>query len=324
GKIAPDKCTVGGASCAEAIAKIMGVDLKPSWPYRPVVHCRAHYGDRLGRTEYRGEKTCTAANLVSGVQGCTYGCLGFGDCVVACDFDAIHIVDGLATVDYEKCVGCGACARACPRNIISMTPFKRGRMLAVACSNKDFGKDVKAVCKVGCIGCTACSRTSDLFKMDGKVARIDYDKYDPDQLESARVALSKCPARAIVEREKPLLASSGYISVSIAASSFDHMWPIITAAPFRSAIFMPVYTASTMESRSCMLSKNTARSHIVKPRSRATRGATVFAFVRESRKYIPLSRATSSTTPIATLSAVISEPSWLLIPETGPSSARFF
>jgi len=203
GKIAPDKCTVGGASCAEAIAKIMGVDLKPSWPYRPVVHCRAHYGDRLGRTEYRGEKTCTAANLVSGVQGCTYGCLGFGDCVVACDFDAIHIVDGLATVDYEKCVGCGACARACPRNIISMTPFKRGRMLAVACSNKDFGKDVKAVCKVGCIGCTACSRTSDLFKMDGKVARIDYDKYDPDQLESARVALSKCPARAIVEIGEP-------------------------------------------------------------------------------------------------------------------------
>ena len=48
GKIGPDKCTVGGASCAAAVAKIMGVDLKPSWPYRPVVHCRAG-GRRSGQ-----------------------------------------------------------------------------------------------------------------------------------------------------------------------------------------------------------------------------------------------------------------------------------
>jgi len=204
GKIAPDKCTVGGASCAEAIAKIMGVDLKPSWPYRPVVHCRAHYGDRLGRTEYRGEKTCTAANLVSGVQGCTYGCLGFGDCVVACDFDAIHIVDGLATVDYEKCVGCGACARACPRNIISMTPFKRGRMLAVACSNKDFGKDVKAVCKVGCMGCKACERaTAGLIKVTDNIPSVDYDKYDPAKFHDVEVAFTKCPMKRLVFLGRP-------------------------------------------------------------------------------------------------------------------------
>ncbi|HAU38841.1 MAG TPA: electron transporter RnfB, partial [Phycisphaerales bacterium] len=52
--------------------------------------------------------------------------------------------------------GCGACAKVCPRNIITMVPFKADRMYVVACCNQDFGKDVKAVCNVGCIGCKAC------------------------------------------------------------------------------------------------------------------------------------------------------------------------
>ena len=76
---------------------------------------------------------CRAANLVADVQGCTYGCLGFGDCSRACNYDAIQVVDGLATVNYYNCIGCGACAKVCPRNIITITPFKAKRMLAVAC-----------------------------------------------------------------------------------------------------------------------------------------------------------------------------------------------
>ncbi|HPG00773.1 MAG TPA: RnfABCDGE type electron transport complex subunit B [Kiritimatiellia bacterium] len=204
GTIAPDKCTVGGTSCAEAIAKIMGVTLKPSWPYRPVVHCRAHYNERLGRADYRGEKSCTAANIMGGVQLCTYGCLGFGDCVAACDFDAIHVVDGLATVDYDKCVGCGACAKVCPRNIITMTPFKSQRIIAVGCSNQDMGKDVKAVCKIGCVGCMACSKASPLFKMtEGKIPRINYDEYDPENMDSALVAVKKCPVKNLIYVGKP-------------------------------------------------------------------------------------------------------------------------
>ena len=67
-----------------------------------VVHCSARSDQRYQQTPYRGEPTCSAANLVAGVQGCTYGCLGLGDCVRVCDYDAIHIVDGLAVVDYDK------------------------------------------------------------------------------------------------------------------------------------------------------------------------------------------------------------------------------
>jgi len=201
GEAPPDKCPVGGAAVARRVAEIMGVDLQQTLPYRPVVHCAADYEARLRRAEYTGEPTCTAANLVAGVQGCTYGCLGFGDCQQACAFDAIHIVNGLATVDYEKCTGCGACAKACPRNIISMVPFKAERVLVVACASKDPAKIVRAVCKVGCIGCGICQKFSDLFTVADSLAGIDYDAYDP----AADVAKSieKCPREVLIYVGKP-------------------------------------------------------------------------------------------------------------------------
>jgi len=196
------KCTVGGSGCAGEIADVMGVDVKETWPYRPVVHCEATIEDRLQRHEYRGEQTCSAANLVAGVQGCTYGCLGIGDCVTACKYDAIRIVQGLAVVDYEKCTGCGACAKVCPRNIINMVPFKTERMLVVKCCNKDSGKDVKAVCKVGCISCGICAKNCPLFKLVDNVPTIDYDAYDPATADFS-TALQKCPRESLVWVGKP-------------------------------------------------------------------------------------------------------------------------
>jgi electron transport complex protein RnfB len=204
GTVPITKCTVGGVSTAKALAKILGIELGQTWPYRPVVHCGAHTADKLKRHAYPvGEPTCGAANLISGLQGCAYGCLALGDCVRVCKYDAIHMIDGLATVDYDACVGCGACERACPRHIISMVPFKSERMLAVTCSNLDFGKDVKAVCKVGCIGCMACSRISELFHMKEHLSQIDYDKYDPDKMEAANLVIQKCPMKRILFVGKP-------------------------------------------------------------------------------------------------------------------------
>ncbi|NLW85344.1 MAG: RnfABCDGE type electron transport complex subunit B [Planctomycetes bacterium] len=196
-------CTVGGSSCAAAIAAIMGVDVEESWPYRPAVHCGAKSSQRLGMMEYRGEKSCSAANITGGVQGCVYGCLGMGDCLRACKFGAIEIVEGLATINYAKCTGCGACAKACPRNIITMVPFKSDRMLVVACSNKDFGKDVRAVCKVGCLGCGACAKINTLFTMQDNLSRIDYDKYGDDTPQAIEAALQKCPMKRLIYTGKP-------------------------------------------------------------------------------------------------------------------------
>ncbi len=194
-------CAPGGTSVANALAKIIGVEVGEAYPYRPVVHCAATYADRLQRAAYHGEQTCAAANLVSGVQGCTYGCLGFGDCVRACKYDAIHVINGLATVDYEKCIGCKACARVCPRNIITMVPFKAERIMVIACSNKDFGPDVKAVCKVGCIGCKACTRVSNILTMKDNLPTIDYDMYNPE--DDFGPILDTCPMKKFVFVGKP-------------------------------------------------------------------------------------------------------------------------
>ena len=197
-----DLCPVGGTTTAADVAEIMGVDVGDAAPKRPIVHCSAHYSQRLGRNEYAGEMTCTSANLVAGVQGCIYGCLGFGDCVLACEYDAIHIIKGLATVDYDKCIGCSACARVCPRNIITMIPFKTERVMTVACSNKDFGKDVKDVCTTGCIGCKSCEKvTKGLFTLENNLPILDYDHLAVDYDFSD--ALKKCPMQSLVFVGKP-------------------------------------------------------------------------------------------------------------------------
>ena len=197
-----NKCTVGGATCAQELADIMGVGLDDSLPYFPIVHCGADYESRLGRSTYLGRRSCAAANLVADVQGCTFGCLGFGDCSKACKYDALHVIRGLAVVDYEKCISCGACSKVCPRNIITMVPFKSERVIVVICSNKDTGKDVKKVCKVGCLGCGSCARHSSFFKMENNLPKIDYTQY-PDQYNSKILeACQKCPRQQLVFKGK--------------------------------------------------------------------------------------------------------------------------
>ena len=222
-----DLCPVGGPATASDLAEIMDVDVGDAAPKRPVVHCSADESQRLGRHEYAGEMTCTAANLVAGVQGCTYGCLGIGDCVVACEYDAIHIIKGLATVDYEKCIGCSACARACPRNIITMVPFKTDRVMTVACSNKDFGKDVKNVCNTGCIGCKSCEKvTKGLFHIEDNLPILDYDHVEEDY--DFADALKKCPMESLVWVGKP--------TAEDIAETADEVVPDVVQADFKTTV----------------------------------------------------------------------------------------
>ncbi len=197
GEAEPNLCGPGGADCARRIASILGIEAGETWPIRAIVHCSATADQRLGRTPYTGEKTCASANLVSDIQGCIYGCLGYGDCEAACPYDAIHVIDGLARVDYEKCTGCRQCVLTCPRNIITVAPFKQNRILAVGCSNREQGPAVKEVCSVGCIGCKACVRPSGgLISMKDGLPVIDYEAYSPET--EVEASLEKCRMESLI------------------------------------------------------------------------------------------------------------------------------
>lgn len=195
------KCTPGGAETSNKIADILNLHVSESGPQKkPIVHCRAKTRDKTMYAKYQGIQSCTAANALANVQACAFGCLGFGDCTRACKFDALHIVDGLATVDYEKCTGCTACSKACPRHLIEMVPFRHENLMTVACSSKETGKNTREMCKVGCIGCGLCAKQSDLFKVEDNLARVDYGQYRITEKEQA--AMNKCPTKVIIYRGK--------------------------------------------------------------------------------------------------------------------------
>ncbi len=210
GKAPVTGCTAGGEGVGQAIAKIMGIKFEVQVKTRPVIHCAAFEHQRKGKKPYHGVQQCSEANLVAGVQGCTYGCLGFGDCVASCKFGALHMDRGLPEFDYSKCTSCGACVKACPRGLIEMIPFTQEAMLVVGCSNRDPARVVREVCEVGCLGCGACAKKSDVFNVDQNLASIDYNKFDT--LESLRSACEKCPAGALVVfgREKRIPVKDVY------------------------------------------------------------------------------------------------------------------
>jgi ferredoxin len=125
---------------------------------------------------YEGFHDCTAASIVGGrgPVACKYGCLGFGNCVKACKYDAIHIVDGVAKVDPEKCTGCMACAKQCPRELI--IPVDHDKHVIIACASHAKGAVTVRGCSQGCIGCGLCVKICphDAIKVENNLATIDY------------------------------------------------------------------------------------------------------------------------------------------------------
>ena len=85
-------CPVGGAPVMEKVAAILGLEAVAAEPKVAVVRCNGSCENRPRTALYDGAKSCAIAHATSGGEtGCTFGCLGCGDCVEACQFDAIHM-----------------------------------------------------------------------------------------------------------------------------------------------------------------------------------------------------------------------------------------
>lgn len=98
-------CPVGGAPVAAKIAAIMGQEVGASTRMTAYVKCGGDCEKAKENYKYSGAMDCTMMNIApnGGPKACTFGCMGFGSCVKACPFDAIHIVNGIAVVNKEAC-----------------------------------------------------------------------------------------------------------------------------------------------------------------------------------------------------------------------------
>lgn len=192
-------CPVGGQPTMEKVAAILGLEAAASEPKVAVVRCNGTCANRPKLTKYDGVRSCVVANSTyGGESGCTFGCLGCGDCVSACTFGAIKMnpETGLPEVDESKCTACGACAKACPRSIIEIRPKgKNNRRVYVQCVNKDKGAVARKVCAAACIGCGKCVKVCpfEAITLENNLAYID-----PAKCKSCRKCEMECPQNAII------------------------------------------------------------------------------------------------------------------------------
>lgn len=192
-------CPVGGNDVMQEVGRILGLEVEQQAPLIAVIRCNGSKANSPAKINYEGATSCAFAHaLYAGEGGCQYGCLGLGDCVDACDFDAIHMNPETALpVVNDKCTACGACVEACPRDIIELR--KKGpkdRRIFVSCVNKEKGGPAKKNCSVACIGCGKCEKVCnfDAITITSFLAYIDFQK-----CTLCRKCVEVCPTSAIWE-----------------------------------------------------------------------------------------------------------------------------
>lgn len=196
-------CPVGGATVMGNIGQALGLAVEVSEPKIAVVRCNGSKEHAPAKVVFDSASRCSFAHsLFSGESGCPNGCLGLGDCVISCSFDAIHIDSstGLPVVN-DKCVACGACVKACPRSVIELRfKGKKDRRIFVSCINTEKGAIAKKNCEVACIGCGKCVKVCpfEAITLANNLAYIDFEK-----CKLCRKCVTECPTGAIHELNFP-------------------------------------------------------------------------------------------------------------------------
>ncbi len=190
-------CVAGGAVCAQKVAEILGqagVEVKPKVAF---LACAGTKDCAADKAEYIGIKTCKAAQLtMNGTKKCAFGCIGFGDCVNVCPFDALYMgEDGIPHINKAKCVACGKCVSACPKHLLRIVDIIPKKPLA-ACSNKSDNKpQIRKDCSKGCFKCGMCAKKcpKQCIDISSGIPVIDYS-----QCVGCGACINACPDKVLV------------------------------------------------------------------------------------------------------------------------------
>ena len=220
-----NKCAVGGADVAAKIAEILGVSAQEGEKEVAVVMCNGTKTAAKAIMEYTDIKTCKAAKSVfAGGKACPFGCIGLGDCAAACQFDAIHVRDGVAWVDRSKCVACGACAKACPNKLIRIAPEKN--IVFVRCSSTAKAADAMKACKNACIGCKKCEKEC---KFDAVHVENNLSFIDPTKCKNCGMCEKVCPTGNIINMRLVVKAANDKKKAAAPAPEIAPEKPAATA-----------------------------------------------------------------------------------------------
>ena len=208
GRTQPGKCTVGSESMRTEVARYLGVGLVKEEKRVARLACAGGTNVARNRARYVGLMSCSAAAQVSGgAKGCFWGCLGLGDCDLACDFDAIHMDQhALPVVAAERCTACGDCVEACPKDLFSIHPVSHH--LWVQCRSQEQGDGLVADCEVACTACGRCAMDAPgLVTMSGNLPVVNY------AAPQTQAAIGRCPTGAIVwldNNARPLKGAAAF------------------------------------------------------------------------------------------------------------------
>lgn len=192
------KCPVGGADVAAKLADVLGVEAGTADREVAVVMCNGDNNASKKLMDYDGLMTCAAASqFFGGVNQCRYGCLGYGDCEVSCEYNAIKVINGVAKVDRDNCVACGMCVKACPKGIIRISTAKN--LNIVQCKSVEKGGVTRKACSNGCIGCKKCEK---ICKFDSVHVEDNLAFINPNTCKNCGMCEKECPTGAIINFRK--------------------------------------------------------------------------------------------------------------------------